>query len=113
MNDSKYFSTLDLASGYWQILMAEEDKEKTAFTCEEGLFEWEVMPFRLTNVPATFQRVMDMVTAGLKWMTCLVYLDDIIIFTQTFAEHLEQLEHVFQWLHKTNLQLKAPKCFIC
>src|SRR6185436_3858286 len=69
MHKSTIFSTLDLASGYWQIEMDPEDKEKTAFISERGLFDFNVMPFELCNAPATFQRLMDAVLAGLKW-TC-------------------------------------------
>ena len=76
---SKYFSTLDLASGYWQVEVAENDQPKTAFTTPEGLFQFRVMPFGLCNAPATFQRLMDRVLSGLKWSTCLVYFDDIMV----------------------------------
>jgi len=76
---SKWFSALDLLSGYWQVEVNPEDREKTAFCTHEGLFEFRVMPFGLCNAPATFQRLMDAVLAGLQWSSCLVYLDDIVI----------------------------------
>ena len=94
LSESKLFSTLDLASGYWQVELAEEDHAKTAFCMTEGLYEFKVMPFGLCNAPATFQRHMDVVLCGLQWTTCLVYLDDIIVMGQTFEEHLSNLENV-------------------
>ena len=93
-----YFSTIDLAAGYWQVAMAEEDKQKTGFVSHRGLFQFKVMPFGLCNAPQTFQRLMERVLAGLQWEECLVYLDDIIIFSKTFEEHMERLEHVLQRL---------------
>ena len=74
---SIWFSTIDLKSGYWQVEVAPEHREKTAFCTQEGLFEFNVMPFGLCNAPATFQRLMDCVLAGLQWSNCLVYIDDI------------------------------------
>lgn len=111
-NRMRFFSTLDLISGYWQVKMAVKDREKTAFITHEGLFEFNVMPFGLCNAPATFQRMMDMVLAGLKWKSCLVYLDDIVIFSSTFEEHMKYLEEVFMRLEEHNLYLKPSKCFI-
>ena len=105
-----YFSTLDLASGYWQIPVANEDRPKTAFKTKKGLFEFKVMPFGLCNAPATFQRVMDRLLIGLKWNFCLVYLDDIVIFSKTFEKHIEHLEEVFKRIQNANFHLKAEKC---
>ena len=94
LSGSAWFTTLDLKSGYWQVEVAEEHREKTAFCTQEGLFEFNVMPFRLCNAPATFQRLMNSILAGLQWTTCLVYIDDIIIVGRTFDEHLNNLQHV-------------------
>ena len=105
-----YFTTLDLASGYWQVAVEEKDKEKTAFSVPEGHFEFNVMPFGLTNAPATFQRLMECVLAGLVGEQCLIYLDDIIVFSSTFKEHLVRLSGVFQALNDAGLQLKPSKC---
>jgi len=91
---AKWFSTLDLISGYWQVEMSPDDQEKTAFCTTHGLFEFKVMPFGLCNAPATFQRLMDMVLAGLLWTSCLVYLDDAVIIGKTFTEHLQHLRAV-------------------
>ena len=99
------FSTFDLFAGYWQIAMSESDKQKTAFIIDSGLYEFNVMPFGLTNATATFQRYMDLVLAGLKWSSLLVYLDDICVFATTLTEHLQRLEEMF--LRKFKLKLNA------
>lgn len=78
---SYWFSTLDLLSGYWQVEVAEEDRCKT-----EGLYDFKVMPFGLCNATTTFQRLVDLVLAGLQWSQCLVYLDDIIVLGRSFDE---------------------------
>jgi hypothetical protein len=106
----KYFTTLDLASGYWQIELEEKDKPKTAFITPEGLFEFNVMPFGLTNAPATFQRTMNTILSGLTWLNCLVYLDDIIIFSHSFEQHIKNIEEVFERLCQAGLKLKLSKC---
>eukprot|EP00731_Ephydatia_muelleri_P006339 Em0003g587a len=95
LSQPQLFSTLDLASGYWQVELAEESREKTAFSTTEGLYEFKVMPFGLCNAPATFQRLMDLVLSGLQWSNCLVYIDDIMIMGKTFQEHLKNMEQVF------------------
>src|SRR5690606_12789900 len=78
---SAYFSTLDFASGYWQIPMDEKSIELTAFTSKFGLYEFLVLPFGLSNAPATFQRTMDNLFRDFKWNFILVYIDDIIIYS--------------------------------
>jgi hypothetical protein len=83
MEGSRYFTILYMQAGYWQVEVDEQDRVKTAFITADGLFEFKVIPFGLTNAPATFQRMMDVVLAGLKWNTCLVYLDDIVFFAPT------------------------------
>ena len=110
LGESQWFSTLDLVSGYWQVEVAEQDRDKTAFTTQEGLFQFKVMPFGLCNAPATFQRLMNLVLAGVQWSECLVYLDDIIVLGRSFEEHLQNLSVVLQKLKCANLRLKLPKC---
>ena len=110
---SRLFTTLDLATGYWQVEVAEEDQPKTAFTTPEGLFQFRVMPFGLCNAPATFQRLMDRVLDGLKWSSCLVYLDDIIIVGTSFSERLRNLAGVLQRFREAGLKLKLSKCKWC
>ena len=107
---ARYFSTLDLISGYWQVEVRPEDREKTAFCTHEGLFEFKVMPFGLCNAPATFQRLMDRVLAGIQQSSCLVYLDDVIIVGMTFQEHLKNLRDVYDRLRGAGLKLKPSKC---
>ena len=103
------FCTLDLASGYWQVKMAEADKCKTAFTSHRGLFEFNVMPFGLCNAPATFQRMMDRLLGDLKHI-CLVYLDDIIVRGKGVDNCLENLRIVVERIKDKGLKLKPKKC---
>ena len=111
LHGAKWFSTLDLKSGYWQVPISEQDKEKTAFRTSSGqLFEFNQVSFGLCNAPATFSRLMDRVLAGLHWEMCLFYLDDIIVFSSTWEEHLARLHEVFERLRHTKLKLRAAKC---
>ena len=110
LHSASYFSSVDLRSGYWQIPMHSVDKEKTAFVTPDGLFEFNVMPFGLCNAPATFERFMDTVLRGLKWEICLCYLDDIVIFGRTFAEHNNRLDVVLTCLEQAALTLNSKKC---
>lgn len=107
---NQFFTTLDLLSGYWQIPVAAEDMEKTAFTTPVGLFEFTVMPFGLRNAPSSFQKAMDSVLAGLKWRTCIVYFDGVLVFSKDFDTHLHDLEAVLQRLENFKLKLNPRKC---
>ena len=106
----QWFSTLDLASGYWQVSLSPEARCKTAFATHSGHFQFKVMPFGLCNAPATFERLMDQVLQGLRWSRCLVYLDDIISFGTTFEDALDNLTLIFVRLRTYGL--KSTKCHL-
>jgi len=108
--EMKWFSSIDLASGYHQIRMKEQDIEKTAFTCCFGLYEYVVMPFGLKNAPPTFQRMMNELFMDYLYDWMIVYIDDILIYSRTFEEHMEHLKIVFEILAKSNLMMKLKKC---
>ena len=108
----RWFSTLDLASGYWQVSLSPEARCKTAFATHSGLFQFRVMPFGLCNAPATCERLMDQVLQGLRCSRCLVYLDDIISFGTTFGDALDNLTSIFEGLRTYGLQLKSTKCHL-
>ena len=110
---SAYYSTFDLTSGSWQVPMDDKSKQYTAFTLGSmGLFECERMPFGLCNAPATFQRLMQSCLGELNLTYCLIYLDDMIVFSQTPEEHLQRMWVVFDHLREHNLKLKPSKCNI-
>ena len=110
LGESKYFSSLDLASGYWQIELDKDARKKSAFTTYNGLYEFIRMPFGLCNAPATFQRLMQRVLAGLEYKSCFIYLDDVLVASKTFRDHLTHLCEVFDRLRSSNLRLKPRKC---
>ncbi len=111
MYGAQWFSSLDLQSGYWQVEMREEDKAKTAFRVGDlGFYECNRMPFGLTNAPATFQRLMEQTLQNLP--NVIVFIDDIVIFSASFEEHLEKLDKVFDRLKKAGLKLKPKKCHL-
>jgi len=109
---ARYFCTLDLASGYWQVEMDEGSKAKTAFCTRNGLYEFNVMPFGLSNAPATFERLMELVLNGLTWRQCVVYIDDIIVFGTSFDECHGRLETVFGRLRDVRLRLKSISGYV-
>lgn len=111
LSGNSWFSSLDLKSGYWQVKMHPEDKEKTAFSIRNGLWQFTVMPFGLCNAPATFERLMEKILHKLLFEICLVYLDDIIIFGKSFEEMLKRLKQVFLCLRSSNLKVNPKKCF--
>ena len=109
LGNCQYFTTLDLASGFYQVEMDPQDIPKTAFNVEHGHFEFLRMPMGLKNSPSTFQRVMDNVLRGLQNVICLVYLDDIIVFSTSLQEHMINLEKVFQRLRESNFKIQMDK----
>ena len=111
LRGSNWFSSLDLKSGYWQVELEEDSKPLTAFTVGPlGFYECERMPFGLANAPATFQRVMQSCLGELHLQYCIIYLDDVVVYSRTFQEHLERLEAVFKKLEQAGLKLKPSKC---
>src|SRR5207302_3701286 len=107
---AKYYTTLDLASGYWQIVIEEQDQKKTAFQIENGFYEFIRMPFGLTNAPATFQRLMDSILRDIIGEFVRVYLDDIIIYSENWEDHIEHITEVFNRLEKAGLRMGKDKC---
>lgn len=107
---AQYFTTIDLAKGYHQILINEKDREKTAFVTPHGLYEFIRMPFGLKNAPATFQRLMNETLRDFINKTCVVYLDDILIFSTSLNEHIKAITDIFKVLAKANLKIQIDKC---
>jgi hypothetical protein len=110
LSGSKWFCTMDLASGFWQISLKEEDRKKTAFATTSGLYEFRVMPFGLCNAPATFERCMENVLRGLCWKECLVYIDDIIVAGISIDDTNQKISLVMDRLREAKLKLKPQKC---
>ena len=105
MDGAVWFTTLDLQSGYHNIPIKEEDRDKTTFITRRGSFRYKVLQFGLSTAPSVFQRLMDLVLCGLTYETCLVYLDDIIVYSKDFQTHLLRLEEVLRRLRQANLKL--------
>ncbi|KAE8972532.1 hypothetical protein PR003_g27462 [Phytophthora rubi] len=110
LSGSKLFSTMDIASGYWNAPMHEDSIAKTVFTCKYGLFEWLVMPFGLCNAVPAFERLMETVLVDLKWRICLVFLDDCVIFSEDFPTHLVRVRQVLTRFRQAGFKLKMKKC---
>ena len=111
LRGANYISTIDLKQGYWQIPLAKESRQYTAFTVPgRGLFQWKVMPFGLHSAPATFQRALDQVIGPELEPCAFVYLDDIIVISQSVTEHIAKLREVFRRLRAANLRINPDKC---
>ena len=110
LSGCRYFSVLDMKSGYHQIEVAPEDRSKTAFSIGTGLYEWVRMPFGLVNAPATFSRLMTTLLAGLSFEEVVSYLDDILVYSRSFLDHLAALRRVFERFRAANLKLSPEKC---
>ena len=104
------FSSLDLTSSFHQVPIKESDIPKTAFCTKYGLYEYLTMPMGLSNSPAVFQRMMEIALRGLQWHTCLIYLDDVLIYGSNFDEHMSRLDEVFTRIKEAGLKLKPEKC---
>ncbi|CAM5120402.1 unnamed protein product [Natator depressus] len=111
LGQAQFISTLVLTKGYWQVPLDESTKERSAFTTHVGLYEFNVLPFGLRNAPATFQRLVDGLLVGLGEYA-VAYLDDVAIFSDSWAEHLEHLQKVFERIREAGLTVKAKKCQI-
>ena len=110
LSGAKYFTKLDVDRAFWQVGLREEDKCKTAFVMDGNLFEFNVMPFGSMNAPSTFQRLVDRVLRGLTWKQCLVYIDDVLIFSKSFEDHLCDIDEVLCRFTYAGLKLKPTKC---
>ena len=110
LGEAKVFTTLDCSSGYWQIPVAPSDREKTAFVCHAGLYQYMRMPLGLTNAPATFQRTLDIVLSSFKWRSCLVYLDDVVLFSKDVKTHIRHVDEVLGALQSAGVTPKLDKC---
>lgn len=114
MHGAKFWTTLDAAAAYWSMPLAEQDKEKTAFAVPRGKYEFNVTPFGLCNAGASYQRLIDMSLSGLPSDRTLAYMDDIVVFSKSFEDHLYSLEQIFQRLSSSGISLKLSKCvFAC
>ncbi len=112
LSGAQMFSTIDLTAGYWQIPLNPADKEKTAFSTGAGLYQFRMMPMGISNAPPSFQRLMELVLRGLHWSICLIYLDDIIVYSADFVQHLKHLREVFRRFRSAGLKLKPSKCHL-
>ena len=111
LNGASIFTSLDLKSGYWQVELDDESIPLTAFTVGPlGFYKCVHMPFGLTNAPATFQHLMESCLGEMHLNWCIIYLDDVIIFSKTPEEHIERLQAVLQKLRSAGLKLKPSKC---
>lgn len=110
MAGATYFTTLDMRSGYHQVRMKEEDEPKTAFKTHHGHYQFKVVPFGLTNAPATFQCVMNSFLSPYLRKFSLVFLDDILVYSKDIQSHLIHLRLILATLRKNNFYIKASKC---
>jgi len=112
LGGASWFSTFDLRAGYHQLALHPRDRHKTAFITRGGSFQFKVLPFGLCGSPASFSRLMGLVMAGLNFAICLIYLDDIIVFSNDLDTHLQRLKQVLERLAAVNLKLKPSKCHL-
>jgi len=109
LRGAKYFATIDLLSGYWQLGMTDRAKECSAFCTRRGLFQFTRMPFGLSNAPSSFCRLMHIILKDLLYVQCLCYLDDIVVFANSPEQLLERLDALFSRLRSTVLKPSRPR----
>lgn len=109
-NQPAWMSTTDLSAGFYNIMCTPRAKEVLAFSTHNTHATWRRMPFGATSAPSCFQRLMHACLQGLTWNICLVYLDDVLVFSQTFEEHLDHLQQVFNRFRSANLRINGKKC---
>ena len=107
----KIFTTLDMSRGYWQVKMSEESKEKTSFITHNGIYQFNKMPYGLMNSGNTFQMNMSTVLNNMTWQNAIVYIDDVLCFSNNYEEHIEHLSAIFDRLRSANLKLNPKKCY--
>lgn len=107
---AQYVSKFDLLKGYWQVPLSERAKEVSAFVTPECLYRCQVLPFGMKNAPATFQRLMNKVTAGLDYV--VTYIDDVVVHSSSWSSHVEHIRQLFQRLGEAGLVVNLPKCEI-
>jgi len=112
MANKQYFSVFDAVKGYQQVDISKEDRYKTAFICHRGLFQYKRLPFGLKNAPGQYQRLMDRVLGSLCWTAALCYIDDAIVFSNSWAEHVDHVRRFLTSIQASGLQLRATKCKI-
>jgi hypothetical protein len=110
LGDATVFTTIDCNSGYLQITIHPDDRDKTTFTSHYGTYQFLRLPFGLRNAPETFQRAIDIILSGVKWKTCLVYLEDVIVLSGSRSAHLAHVAEVLTLLGNAGLSLKLKKC---
>ena len=111
-DDATVFVTLDCSTGYWQVEVAEEDRDKITFASHSGLYRFLCIPFGLKNAPAIFQRAVDIILYRVKWKTALVCLDDVVVYSQSVTEYMAHVPEVPRLLHSAGVSLKISKCAV-
>lgn len=113
LGKAKWFTSLDLSQGFFQIPVAKEDIHKTAFICHKGMFQFKRMPFGVAGGPATFQALMDKVLEGIKHTYCMAFLDDVLIYSESFDEHIEHMREVLNRISNAGLTINPTKVQLC